>query len=157
MNIQLVRLLSTHILVQWSPAMDLNIKVSKILYIIEPILLFWNITFTFYYMRVRPQCDYSILGQRIWQDNFSGQISILPSTDQQGGGLLLTTPMGTIYSQSTDWGWFLQTYPRVRIFTYSPRTGTRSKCLQNHGQWLSQSNLSTTDAFKMQWVRRNGF
>jgi len=36
-----------------------------------------------------------------------------------------------LYSQSTDWSWFLQTYPRVRIFTYSPRTGTRSKCLPN--------------------------
>jgi len=37
----------------------------------------------------------------------------------------------SLYSQSSDWGWFLKTYPRVQIFTYSPRTGTRSKCLQN--------------------------
>ena len=34
------------------------------------------------------------------------------------------------YPQFTHWGWFLKTYPRVRILTYSPRTGTRSKCLQ---------------------------
>jgi len=33
--------------------------------------------------------------------------------------------------KSTDWGWFLKTYPRVRILTYSPRTGTRSKCPQD--------------------------
>jgi len=31
--------------------------------IIEPILFLWNIIFTFYYTRVRPQCDYSILGR----------------------------------------------------------------------------------------------
>jgi len=30
---------------------------------IEPILFLWNIIFTFYYTRVRPQCDYSILGR----------------------------------------------------------------------------------------------
>jgi len=35
------------------------------------------------------------------------------------------------YPQFTDWGRFLKTYPRVRILTYSPRTGARSKCLQN--------------------------
>ena len=31
--------------------------------IIEPILFLWKRIFTFYYTRVRPQCDYSILGQ----------------------------------------------------------------------------------------------
>ena len=31
--------------------------------IIEPILFLWNIIFTFYYTRVRPQCDYSIRGR----------------------------------------------------------------------------------------------
>jgi len=31
--------------------------------IIEPILFLWNIIFTFHYTRVRPQCDYSILGR----------------------------------------------------------------------------------------------
>jgi len=30
--------------------------------IIEPIWFLWNIIFTFYYTRVRPHCDYSILG-----------------------------------------------------------------------------------------------
>jgi len=47
-----------------------------------------------------------------------------------------------------------KTYPRDRILTYSPRTGTRSKCLQNPwGVILTmEPNLTTTDAFKMQWV-----
>jgi len=31
--------------------------------IIEPILFLWNIIFTFYYTRVRPQRDFSILGR----------------------------------------------------------------------------------------------
>ena len=31
--------------------------------IIEPILFLWNIIFTLYYTRVRPQCDFSILGR----------------------------------------------------------------------------------------------
>ena len=31
--------------------------------IIETILFLWNMIVTFYYTRVRPQCDYSILGQ----------------------------------------------------------------------------------------------
>jgi len=55
------------------------------------------------------------------------------STEQKGGGLLSDHPHGHnhLYSQFTDWGWFLKTYPRVRIFTYSPRTDTKSKCLQN--------------------------
>jgi len=59
--------------------------------------------------------------------------TIPTSTDQRGGSLLVDHPHGYnhLYSQSTDWGWFLKTYPRVWIFTYSPRTGTRSKCLQN--------------------------
>jgi len=30
---------------------------------IESILFLWNIIFTFYYTRVRPQCDYPILGR----------------------------------------------------------------------------------------------
>jgi len=34
--------------------------------IFECILFLWNIIFTFYYTRVRPQCDYSILG-RMWE------------------------------------------------------------------------------------------
>ena len=38
--------------------------------IIEPMLFLWNIIFTFYYTRVRPQCDYSILG-RLAQSFFS--------------------------------------------------------------------------------------
>jgi len=33
--------------------------------IIEPILFLWNIIFTFYYTRVRPQCDLSILGRLV--------------------------------------------------------------------------------------------
>jgi len=45
--------------------------VSKILYqwilLLNPICFLWNIIFTFYYTRVRPQCDYSILGRmRYW-------------------------------------------------------------------------------------------
>jgi len=32
-------------------------------FIVETILFLWNIIFTFYYTRVRPQCDYSILGR----------------------------------------------------------------------------------------------
>ena len=31
--------------------------------IIESILFLWNIIFAFYYTRIRPQCDYSILGR----------------------------------------------------------------------------------------------
>jgi len=31
--------------------------------IIEPLSFLWNITITFYYTRVWPQCDYSILGR----------------------------------------------------------------------------------------------
>ena len=59
--------------------------------------------------------------------------TIPTSPDRQGGGLLSDHPYGHnhLYSQSTDWDCFLQTYPRVCIFTYSPRTGTRSKCLPN--------------------------
>jgi len=34
------------------------------------------------------------------------------------------------HTKSTDWWWFLLTYLMVGILTYSPRTGTRSKCLQ---------------------------
>ena len=33
--------------------------------IIESILFVWNIIFAFYYTRVRPQCDYSILGRSV--------------------------------------------------------------------------------------------
>jgi len=37
--------------------------------IIEPILFLWNTILTFYYTRVRPQCDYSILGRvEKWPD-----------------------------------------------------------------------------------------
>jgi len=35
------------------------------------------------------------------------------------------------HPKSTDWCWFLLTYRKVGILTYTPRTGTRSKCLQN--------------------------
>jgi len=51
---------------------------------------------------------------------------------KKSGGLLPDHPHGHnhLYSKFTDWVWFLKTYPRVRIFTYSPRTVTRSKCLQ---------------------------
>jgi len=53
--------------------------------------------------------------------------------DEQGGGFLSDHPHGQNHShgQFTDWGWFLKTYPRVRILTYSPRIGTRSKYLHN--------------------------
>jgi len=55
--------------------------------------------------------------------------TIPTSTDQQGG----VTPMGTIpHTHSPRTGVeSSKTYPRVRIFAYSPRTGTRSKCLLN--------------------------
>jgi len=36
--------------------------------IIEPIWFLWNVIFTFYYTRVRPQCDYSILGRNTWSN-----------------------------------------------------------------------------------------
>jgi len=66
-NRQLLRLLRTHILVHKSLALKLNTKVSKILYqwilVLKPFCFLWNIIFTFYYMRVRLQCDYSILGR----------------------------------------------------------------------------------------------
>jgi len=60
-------------------------------------------------------------------------ISIPISTDQQGGVCFQPTPMGKItrtHSPRTGVE-SSKTYPRVRIFAYSPRTGTRSKCLQN--------------------------
>ena len=55
--------------------------------------------------------------------------TILTSTDQQGE----TTPVGKIiHTHSPRTGVeFSKTYLRVRICAYSPRTGTRSKCLQN--------------------------
>ena len=67
-----------------------------------------------------------------WVFSFLPQ-TIPTSTDQQGGDLLPDHPHGHnhLYSHFTDRSWFLTTYPRVRIFTYSPRTGTSSKCLQN--------------------------
>jgi len=39
--------------------------------------------------------------------------------------------LGLIPQRHTHWGWFLKDIPRVRIFPYSPRTSTRTKCLQN--------------------------
>jgi len=44
-----------------------------------------------------------------------------------------TTPMGTITHTHSPWTGVesSKTYPRVRISVYSPRTTTRSKCLQN--------------------------
>jgi len=59
--------------------------------------------------------------------------TIPTSTDQQGGVSFQTTPMGKItHTHSLRTGVeSSKTYPRVRIFAYSPRTGTRSKCLQN--------------------------
>jgi len=68
-----------------------------------------------------------------------------------------TTPTGTItYTHSPRTGVDSSTtYSRVRIFASSPKTGTRTKCLQTFetlGVWLSQWNLTTRDAFKMQWV-----
>jgi len=44
--------------------------------IIEPILLLWSIIFTFYYTRVRPQCDYSILGRyhTLWMQVISRRV-----------------------------------------------------------------------------------
>ena len=59
--------------------------------------------------------------------------TISTTTDEQGGGLLSDHPHGHNHSdpQFTDWGWFFMTYLRVEILTHSPRTGTRSNCLQN--------------------------
>ena len=76
--------------------------------------------------------------ERLRVSSYRGFFLFLPrtiptSTHRQGGGLLSDHPYGHnhLYSQSTDWGWFLKTYPQVRIFAYSPRTGTRSNCLPN--------------------------
>ena len=59
--------------------------------------------------------------------------TISTTSDEQGGGLLSDHPHGHNHSDSLfkDWYWFLKTHPRVRIVTYSLRTGTRSKCLQD--------------------------
>jgi len=59
--------------------------------------------------------------------------TIPTSTVNKVGVSFQTTPMGTItYTHSPQTGVdSSKTYPRVRIFAYSPRTGTRSKCLQN--------------------------
>jgi len=43
--------------------------------IIEPIWFLWNIIFTSYYTRVRPQCDYTILG-RPFNGNFDEILEI---------------------------------------------------------------------------------
>ena len=80
--------------------------------------------------------------------------TIPTSTDQQGGGLLSDHPHGHNH------------------YTHSPRTGVDSSrhthgsessplvqglvqdlnVYKTHGLWLSQWNLTTRDAFKMQWV-----
>ena len=59
--------------------------------------------------------------------------TIPTSTDQQGGVSFQTTPMGKItHTPSPRTGVESSTtYLRVRICVYSPRTGIRSKCLQN--------------------------
>ena len=59
--------------------------------------------------------------------------TIPTSTDQQGGVSFQTTHMGKIthiHSPRTGVE-SSKTYLRVRICAYSPRTGMRSKCLQN--------------------------
>ena len=38
-------------------------NIVPLVLIIEPFLFLWNIIFTFYYTRVRPQCDFSIRGR----------------------------------------------------------------------------------------------
>ena len=59
--------------------------------------------------------------------------TIPTSTDEQGGVSFQTTPMGKItHTHSPRTGVeSSKIYLRVRICVYSPRTGTRSKCLQN--------------------------
>jgi len=59
--------------------------------------------------------------------------TIPTSTDQQGVVSFQTTPMGKItHTHSVRTGVeSTKTYLRVRICVHSPRTGTRSKCLQN--------------------------
>ena len=56
-----------------------------------------------------------------------------PKRTNKVGVSYQTIPMGTItYTHSPRTGVdSSKTYPRVRIFGYSPRIGTRSKCLQN--------------------------
>ena len=64
-NCQLLRLLSTNILVHQCLAVNLPLKVSKIQdLIIEPISFLWSIIFTFCCTRVRQQCNFSILGRK---------------------------------------------------------------------------------------------
>ena len=66
----------------------------------------------------------------------------------------------SVNPQSTDWGWFLKTYPRVRILPYSPRTGTRTKCphrsrLQDAVGFFfftTTNKQIPTGTFKTQWV-----
>jgi len=55
---------------EWKYKSEYNIV--PLVLIIEPILFLWNIIFTFYYTRVRPQCDFSNLGRSqlsrvLWQ------------------------------------------------------------------------------------------
>jgi len=99
-----------------------------------------QLVFFFYHYNLQGSCLRTVI-QPLAETTgllISSVFSFLPrtiptSTDQQGEGLLSDHSHGHnhLYSQSTDWGLLLKTYPRVRIFTYSPRTGTRSKCLQN--------------------------
>jgi len=76
--------------------------------------------------------------------------------DQQSGGLLSDQPHGQNHShpQFADWGWFLKTYPRVRILTVAIVQGLVQdlNTYTIHGVWFSQWNLTITDAFKTQWV-----
>jgi len=76
--------------------------------------------------------------QRLRVSSSRGFFSFFPltiptSTDQQGGVSFQTTLMGKItHTHSPQTGFeSSKTYPRFRISTYSPRTGTRSQCLQN--------------------------
>ena len=63
------------------PCREFKYKSEPVILIIEPILFLWNIIFTFYYTRVRPQCDYSILGR--W-----GSCSVLCRMYERGKGVV---------------------------------------------------------------------
>ena len=81
--------------------------------------------------------------------------TIPTSTDQQGGGLLSDHPHGHnhLYSQSTDWGWFLKDIPTGLNLYQAIVQGLVQdlNVYKIHGVWLSQWNLTTRDAIKMQW------
>ena len=117
--------------------------------------------FLFYYYNLQGSCVRTVIQPLVetagllisWVFPFLPR-TIPTSTDQQGGVSFQTTPMGKITHTHS---------PRLGLSPQQHTYGSESvpivqglvydlNVYKTHGEWLSQWNLTTWDAFKMQWV-----